>query len=74
MVAGDLTTEKLGGYPAVHPEKEARETKEIQLTRAVSDVGAGLLVADTVLPLLLAPSVAHVSADRAPPGEQPMQD
>ena len=27
-----------------------------------------LLVADTVLPLFLAPSVAHVSAGRVPPG------
>ena len=56
------------------PRKRSQKNQRNQLTRAVSDVGAGLLVADTVLPLLLAPSVAHVSAGRVPPGEQPMQD
>ena len=28
-VAGDLAAEKLGKHPAVHPEKGARENKEI---------------------------------------------
>ena len=75
----DLTTENLGGHPAVHPEQRARETKKISwhglLVMLVLLVFcAGLLVTDTVLPLLLAPSFAHVSAGRVPPPEQTMQD
>ena len=60
--------------PSSPPRKKSQRNQRNQLTRAVSDIGAGLLVADTVLPLLLAPSVAHVSAGRVLPGEQPMQD
>ena len=60
--------------PSSPPRKRSQRNQRNQLTWAVSDVGAGLLVAATVLPLLLAPSVAHVSAGWVPPGEQPMQD
>ena len=60
--------------PSSPPRKRSQRNQRNQLTRAVSEVGAGLLVADTALLLLLAPSVAHVSASQVPPGEQPMRD